>query len=1042
MSTEPLYRLADSTVIEPLVNQWSAWPQLFSPVPASLHLANYQLPALSSYLKDPLSHVAASRDPEMIGGPFVDLAPERAADVKRLLDETEAGAGAQLRLARAVTEFHNRLVEEAKGQCLEPFYEQVPDLLRGYVELVYDYYNRPTVRFFESLLYESDFYRPEQQSLRLWPLRRDTTRSFFMSTPRLLESEQIDWPVRFDDARVDELFRLDLSPRPLGFIRELLGLSPSHDALLRPLLSEAPAATPEPWDGREARVRYLGHACVLVEWNGVSFMTDPFVGARPTEGGLERFSYDDLPAKIDFALVTHSHQDHFALETLLRLRHRIGHLVVPKSSGLLYGDMSLKLMARKLGFKNVIELEPLESIEAATGSIHGVPFLGEHGDLAHSKCGYLVRLGSHQMLFGADSDCLDERIYVNVRKALGPIETVFLGTESVGAPLSWGCGPLFPRKQERHIEQTRRYHGSDAKSGLKILELVGAQRIYNYAMGMEPWIEHLLGLGLTENDPQYIESEKLVRRARGRGLLAAERLYGKCDLYLPVEPADAGASAPHTDTSHTNTSQTFEPTTLPVARGEATVVQGEAADVSPLSLEQEQLWSAGTTRADDDAANSHVAARIEGRLDVGLLERSLGELVRRHETLRSSFSETEGRIVRMIAPPQPARLEKADVSTLPEGEREEAALEMSRRERGHAFDLSRPGPLRQTLVRLSDAEHVLLLTAPAVAADELSMHLLVRELANVYEALAHGREPSREEGRVSYSDFARWQREALQGAGREAQLRIYEQLLDGSVPVFGQADDHQHAALTTPSHGQLPFHLDADLGTDVRALGRRLDHTLSTTLLAAFLATLHQHTGSDDLVLGARTDERPAPELAAVVGPVDRTKLLRTDLSGDPSFAGLMSRVREVCARASESQRVAFELWGKRGRKDAPQSRPHDSPFQILFALRGERARPRVLPGLTLTPFACEGARPACELGLSIEDGGLDIRGELAFDTRLFDEAEAAEIVEHFRGVLRVVAVEPETRLSDVALRAAEEAGAVGGAAPAHAHHVEDQFAF
>lgn len=541
MSTERRYRLADSTVVEPLVQQWSAWPQLLSPVPAGLHLLNYQKPALEDYLKNPDAHVKASRDPEMIGGPFVDIPPERAPEIERLLRRTLAERGAQMELARTVHSFHNRLVEEARGQCLEPFYERVPAELAGYVELVYDYYNRPTVRFFESLLYESQHYRSDLQSLRLWTLKRDETRPFFMSTPRLLEEGQLDWQVPYADPRVEELFRLDVEPRPLSYISELLGLGGGDERLLLPLLSEEPPTPRETWRGPEARVRYFGHACVVVEWNGVSVMTDPYVGARPTEGGLERYSYGDLPAKIDYALVTHIHQDHFALETLLRLRHRIEHLVVPKSSGLLYGDMSLKLMARKLGFRSVVELDPLEAIGHDGVEIVGVPFLGEHGDLAHSKSGYVVRLGGTQMLFGADSDCLDRQLYVNVRRALGEIETVFLGTESVGAPLFWGCGPLFPIKQERHIEQTRRYHGSNARSALEILETVGARRIYNYAMGMEAWVEHLLGLGLTEHDPQYVESEKLLRRAHGRGLVAAERFYGRRELHVPV-PRAAGES--------------------------------------------------------------------------------------------------------------------------------------------------------------------------------------------------------------------------------------------------------------------------------------------------------------------------------------------------------------------------------------------------------------------------------------------------------------------------------------------------------------------
>ena len=805
MSTELRYKLADSTVIEPLVNQWSAWPQLLSPVPACLHLANYQLPALTSYLKDPLSHVAASRDPEMIGGPFVDLPPERAAEVERLLESTKERLGAHVELARTVTEFHNWLVDEAKGQCLEPFYERIPEVLRGYVELVYDYYNRPTVRFFESLLYGSEYYRPELQSLRLWPLRRDATRAFFMSTPRLLESDQIDWQIPFEDPHVDELFRLDLAPQPLEYIRELLGTSPAEDSRLLPLLSQAPAATPEKWDGRhEARIRYIGHACVLVEWNGVAIMTDPYVGARPTEGGPSRFSYDDLPAKIDFALVTHSHQDHFALETLLRLRHRIEHLVVPKSSGVLYGDMSLKLMARRVGFKSVIELEPLEELKFPGGSIHGVPFLGEHGDLAHSKSGYVVRLGPQQILFGADSDCLDGQIYVNIRKALGPIETVFLGTECVGAPLYWGCGPLFPRKQERHIEETRRYHGSDAKAGLKILELVGARRIYNYAMGMEPWVEHLLGLGLTENDPQYIESNRLVRRAQGRGFIAAERLYGKGDLRLPVSSAAGGSRA-----------------------------------TSPAGTYAEETEPTTDTRA-------------------------------------------------------------------------------------------------------------------------------------------------------------------------EEQRRRYEQLLEGYLPAFERAEDELQGSSEATQSESKPLEMSATLVEGLKSLSGRRREPLRTALLAAFLTTLHYYTSRDELVLGLHVDERGTSGPASPVGPVARTLLLRVDLSGNPTFANLMARVREVINRAAAWQSTPFEFWA-----------------DFVFS-----------------PLSFEGQTPVCGLGLFVDEAGDELVGELRYDPRLFDAATAAGIVGYFREVARVVAEEPERHLEDVVLRASESAGAAAGGGASHAFHTDDQFAF
>ncbi|MET0624810.1 MAG: MBL fold metallo-hydrolase [Pyrinomonadaceae bacterium] len=537
MKQEARYRLADTTVAEPLVDGWPAWAQLVSPMPAALHLLNFQTFALSSYLEDPAAHVRASRDPDLIGGPFVDIAPERAEEVRRLLDDMRARRGAQLSLARSFVDFHNWLVAEATGQSLEPYYAAVPEALRGYVELVYDYYNRPTVRLHENLLYHSDYYDATLQSFKLWRLESDLTRTFFMSTPRLHGEGEFDLRRPFADSSWDELFKLDVEPQPLGRVREALGLDASEEARLLPLLTTEPAAPPPPWEGDEVRVRYFGHACLLIEWKGVSILTDPFVGAAPAAGGMERFSYRDLPAHIDFALVTHNHQDHFALETLLRLRHRIGHLVVPRNQGLLYGDMSLKLLTKRLGFPRVVELEALEAIQFPGGEIVGVPFLGEHGDLAHSKSAYVVRAGRQQILIAADSDCLDRELYVNIRRALGPVETVFLGTESVGAPLSWGCGPLFPRKMQRAHEQGRRYHGSDAARGVELLETIGARRVYNYAMGFEPWVEHLLGLGMTEDAPQYVESEKLITRAAERGLLTSERLCGKTEFVIEESAA-------------------------------------------------------------------------------------------------------------------------------------------------------------------------------------------------------------------------------------------------------------------------------------------------------------------------------------------------------------------------------------------------------------------------------------------------------------------------------------------------------------------------
>ena len=526
------YRLKSSSIVEPLIGKWWAWSHLISPAAASLHLANYQVPAMESYLLDPESHVRACRDPELIGGAFVDVAPERAGEVRELLQETLRRRGPELQLAAELPAFSEHLAQVANGQSLESVYQSVPESLKGCVELVYDYLHRSSCRIIEKLLY-SRYHQPALQSLRLFS--KNSARPFFMSTPRLCGPGEYEWNITFADQKVDQLFQTDLKPAPLSFFRELLNVDDSGIAALTGLLEKTDRASGEEWKGKGIRVRHFGHACMLVEWNGVAILTDPVVEINP---GAQFHSFDELPPYIDFALVTHNHQDHLSLETLLRLRGRIGTVAVPKSMGLLYGDLSLKTMLEAVGFQHVLEMDALDSVNVGDGEIIAVPFLGEHADLAHGKTGYVVRAGKHQMWFAADSDCLDAATYQQLRAAIGRIETLFVGCESVGAPLSWSCGPFFPRKPTLEQETTRRYHGCNAQAAMELAEAVGARRIFNYAMGLEPWMEYILGLCMTPAAPQWQESEKLLADSKRKGL-TAERPFGRWEGFFDTDDADA-----------------------------------------------------------------------------------------------------------------------------------------------------------------------------------------------------------------------------------------------------------------------------------------------------------------------------------------------------------------------------------------------------------------------------------------------------------------------------------------------------------------------
>jgi L-ascorbate metabolism protein UlaG (beta-lactamase superfamily) len=525
-------RLADSTAIEPLINSFAIWSDTISPAPYSLHLANYQMKTLASYLANPEVHLKAVRNPKFAGGPFIDIPGERAGEVREIFERTKQDQQDNIELARVIVDFYEYLSKEAKGQSLEPFYEKAPEALRGYVELFYDYYSHPILRLQEGLLYESSYYKRTLQSLRLFRQTRDNFRPPFLSTPRLQQKDQIDWAAPFESTDIDEFFKLDVEPQPVGRIMEILGLDATGRDRLSPLLSNEPLQPAERWNEHRIRVRYFGHACVLIEWNGISILSDPWIGVLSDEREVDRLSYKDLPEKIDFVVITHGHHDHFVPETLLRLRHRIGCLVVPRAIGMFHADPSLKLMARRLGFQYVIELDSMESIKLSDGEIIAVPFLGEHADLGHGKSGYLIRAGEQQILLAADSNCLDRAMYEHVRRIVGPIETVFLGMECVGAPLSWLYGALLPTALPRNFDQTRRTRGCDSKAALDLIRAVGAKRVYIYAMGCEPWYQYSMGLGLSEDSTQLVEANKVLNQARKDGFLDAQRPFGKFETYI------------------------------------------------------------------------------------------------------------------------------------------------------------------------------------------------------------------------------------------------------------------------------------------------------------------------------------------------------------------------------------------------------------------------------------------------------------------------------------------------------------------------------
>jgi len=206
--------------------------------------------------------------------------------------------------------------------------------------------------------------------------------------------------------------------------------------------------------------------------------------------------------------------------------------VVPRSSGGLLQDPSVKLMLEAIGFANVVELSEMDAVEFDGGRILGLPFLGEHSDLiVRTKLMYLVNIGRHSLLFAADSCNIEPRVYDHVHGATGDVDALFLGMECDGAPLSWLYGPLLTQKLSRGMDESRRLAGSNFDQAIDLVERFRCKEIYVYAMGQEPWLGYISSIKYTLDSRPITESARLIESCTNRGL-CAERLFGEKEILM------------------------------------------------------------------------------------------------------------------------------------------------------------------------------------------------------------------------------------------------------------------------------------------------------------------------------------------------------------------------------------------------------------------------------------------------------------------------------------------------------------------------------
>jgi amino acid adenylation domain-containing protein len=445
-----------------------------------------------------------------------------------------------------------------------------------------------------------------------------------------------------------------------------------------------------------------------------------------------------------------------------------------------------------------------------------------------------------------------------------------------------------------------------------------------------------------------------------------------------------------------------------------------------LSFAQERLWFLDRLEPGSAFYNLPFALRLRGALDVDALERSLGEIVRRHEALRAVFRERDGSPVQEVVPFGGFRLTRNDLAHLPPETREvEVQRELVAEGTARPFDLAE-GPLfRVSLLRLDAEEHVLLLSQHHIVSDGWSMGVLYRELSALYDAYRQGGESPLPALAVQYADYAVWQREQVEGAVLERQLAYWRGRLAGAPELLELPTDRSRPAVQTYRGATVPVELSPALLERLQALARSEGATLYMTLLSAFQVLLSKYAGSEDVVVGSPIAGRTRKEVEELIGFFVNTLVLRADLSGDPSFRELLRRAREVTLGAYAHQDVPFEKLVAELQPERTLS--HSPLFQVLFTLQNAGNDGGALSGLRVSAVEAERVSAKFDLSLVLTPTSGGLRGGLTYSTDLFERGTVDRMLGHLERVLEQVAADADVPLSRLALIGPEERARVVG---------------
>ena len=434
----------------------------------------------------------------------------------------------------------------------------------------------------------------------------------------------------------------------------------------------------------------------------------------------------------------------------------------------------------------------------------------------------------------------------------------------------------------------------------------------------------------------------------------------------------------------------------------------------PLSFAQEQMWFMQQLISGSPVYNNPVAVFLKGRLDVAVLERSIEEIVTRHQALRTTFPVTEGRPFQSVAPHLALSLPVSDISDLPESERESEAHRLASEEVRRPFDLAHGPVFRGKLIRVGKEDHRLILTMHHIVSDGWTKTILVRELSVLYQAFAAGK-PSPLPGlAIQYPDFAVWQREGLDGKAIDDELSYWKEKLAGATPVLQLPADHARPAVQTFQGATQSVALPQPLWEAIQSFSREEKVSRFMTLLAAFQALLHRYAQQDDICVACPVAGRTRAETEELIGCFTNTLVMRTDVGGNPTFRELLTRVRKVALEAYDHQEVPFEKLVEALQPE--RSLSHSPLAQVAFVLEDALVPPFDHPDLTLTVVEMDTGTSKFDLSLSFMEGAGSLTATLEYSTDLFDGSTIERLWSHYQTLLESVVADPDQRLSEVSI--------------------------